>query len=350
MGKSKRDVHLVGSVPLESADEVFGMTGKILGARLKRYPDGETGRRKNWINFQYAILAEHPAFEFAGAPVDPEQLVGEGGGRGSDYQFTPLRLKSNAQSLDLTFGALGYAENALQSYALFAARRAAGELPAEARFQVSLPTPLAPIALFVSPANMFAVYPHYLQALLREIDEILAAIPHRDLAIQFDVAVEFGLWEGLFPPPPGDWRKMLLSQLALLGNHVPADVELGYHLCYGDRGHKHFVEPADTKNLVEVANGIAAGLERSLEWIHMPVPRGRHDVDYFRPLSGLKLPESTRLFLGLVHLTDGVEGARRRIAAAEQVIAEFGVATECGMGRRDPATIERLLAIHAAVD
>jgi hypothetical protein len=27
---------------------------------------------------------------------------------------------------------------------------------------------------------------------------------------------------------------------------VPAEVELGLHLCYGDPGHKHVVEPKDT--------------------------------------------------------------------------------------------------------
>jgi hypothetical protein len=31
------------------------------------------------------------------------------------------------------------------------------------------------------------------------------------------------------------------------------------------------------------------------------------------------------------------------------VVGEFGVATECGLGRRDPATIPDLLRLHAEV-
>ena len=114
---------------------------------------------------------------------------------------------------------------------------------------------------------------------------------------------------------------MLLGQLADLGNRAPGKVQVGYHLCYGDRGHKHFIEPKDTANLVEVANGVAAKIQRSLDWVHLPVPRNRDDDAYFAPLAGLTLQPQTKLFLGLVHHTDGVEGARRRMAAAERVHA-----------------------------
>ena len=32
----------------------------------------ETGARKNWVGFQYAVMARHPQFEFAGPPADPD--------------------------------------------------------------------------------------------------------------------------------------------------------------------------------------------------------------------------------------------------------------------------------------
>jgi len=38
-----RGVHLVGSIPLASAEEVFRTGSSILGERLRRIPDGETG-------------------------------------------------------------------------------------------------------------------------------------------------------------------------------------------------------------------------------------------------------------------------------------------------------------------
>ena len=57
----------------------------------------------------------------------------------------------------------------------------------------------------------------------------------------------------------------------------------------------------------------------------------------------------TELYLGLVHLTDGVAGTLQRIAAARDVVAHVGVATEGGLGPRPAATIPEVLRIHAAV-
>jgi hypothetical protein len=339
----------VGSVPLADADAVFTATSEILGARVHRLPDGETGRRRNWINFQYGLLARHPQFEFDGPAIDPDTVVLESHGQGSDYGLpTQLRPKPGIDPSTIRFQGLGYEEAAVQSYRRFAALKAAGTIAAGTRFMVALPTPLAPIALFVSPPHIFDVLPAYGAALMTEAQAIIAAIPAAELAVQWDVAVEFGLWEGLFPPPPGDWQEMILTQLAQLGDAVPAGVEMGYHLCYGDRGHRHFIEPKDTRNLVEVANGIAARLQRRLDWVHLPVPRSRADAAYYAPLKGLALKPGTELYLGLVHHTDGVEGTRRRIAAATPFVEKFGIAAECGLGRRDPATIADFLAVHAA--
>lgn len=143
-----------------------------------------------------------------------------------------------------------------------------------------------------------------------------------------------------------DTQGFILDELVRLGDMVPAEAELGYHLCYGDFRHKHAVEPKDCGNMVRIANGVAGRLKRPIDWIHMPVPRDRDDDAYFAPLAGLELPERTKLFLGLVHYTDGEEGARRRMAAASRHRADYGIATECGMGRRDPATIPGLLKLH----
>src|ERR1700685_2584048 len=91
---------------------------------------------------------------------------------------------------------------------------------------------------------------------------------------------------------------------------------------------------------------MAAGLRRPLNWVHMPVPRDRDDDAYFAPLRALRLPESTQLFLGLVHATDGIDGVRRRTAAARRSPPPFGIATECGFGRRPPQTVAALLELH----
>jgi hypothetical protein len=132
-----------------------------------------------------------------------------------------------------------------------------------------------------------------------------------------------------------------------LGDHVPAEIDLLYHLCYGDAGHKHVVEPTDMSDMVEFTNRLLRGLTRSVQLVHMPVPRDRDDEAYFAPLRDLRLKLGTELCLGLVHYTDGLDGTRRRLATAEKFVKDFSIATECGFGRRDPATIPELLRIHA---
>ena len=195
---------------------------------------------------------------------------------------------------------------------------------------MSLPTPLAPVFVFIVPGDQAVVEPAYEAAMFAELDQMMAAIPQHDLALQWDIAVEFGILERATPTTFEDAKKMVVELLVQLGNRVPADVELGYHLCYGDAGHKHFVEPAVASKLVEVANAISAGVRREFNWIHMPVPGNRTDDAYFVPLRRLPPHPETELYLWLVHFTDGVAGTRRRIAAAQKVVADFGVATECG--------------------
>src|SRR5689334_4445371 len=60
-----RHVHLVGSVPLKDAEEVFVTVSTGLGAMLKRIPDGETGARSDWITWLEPLFADNPAFELS---------------------------------------------------------------------------------------------------------------------------------------------------------------------------------------------------------------------------------------------------------------------------------------------
>jgi hypothetical protein len=333
-------VHLVGSVPLRDAEEVFRTASVTLGGRLRRLPDGETGVRSNWVGWQIEFLARSPQVEIV--PPDPNA-----------YAALPFaRVREGASREEIDFERLGYADAALASHQVYSQLKREGVIPSNVRFQVSLPTPIATIVAFFQPGDQLAVEPAYERAMLRELDQIVGAIPHDELAIQWDVAVEFALLEGAFPSPlvgQADLMEQVVDRLIRLGNAVPADVQLGYHLCYGDAGHKHFKEPEDTSKLVAVANAVSAGLARPISWIHLPVPLNRTDDAYFAPLRDLTLHPETELYLGLVHLHDGPEGASRRIAAAQRAVADFGVATECGMGRRPPETIPDLLRLQSEV-
>jgi len=108
------------------------------------------------------------------------------------------------------------------------------------------------------------------------------------------------------------------------------------------------VEPADLRLLVRMANAAHKAVARQIDYYHMPVPRNRADATYFAPLKDLDIGEA-KLYLGLIHHTDGVEGALRRVQTARQNISRFGIATECGFGRRPPETIPELLHIHREV-
>jgi hypothetical protein len=126
-------------------------------------------------------------------------------------------------------------------------------------------------------------------------------------------------------------------------------VELGYHLCYGSFGGRHFVEPKDAAAMVELINGLTTGIQRSIAFIHMPVPIERDDDAFYRPLQHLKLQPSTEIYLGLIHDTDGVDGTMKRIATARLYINDFGIATECGFGRRPAETVPALIDLHASL-
>ncbi len=330
----QRTVHLVGSVPLTSEEAVFRTANEILGERVKRIPDGETGVRSNWIRWQRDVFVRNPALE-------PLPVSGKEYGVGIRY-----RLRPDVAAGAVAFDNLGYADAALASYRTFASLKDEGAIRSDIRFQVCLPTPLAPVTAFLAPESRAAVEPAYEARMLAELDSICAGIPHDQLAIQWDTAVEFAILEGVMPTHLTDPQREIAERLVRLGERVPDDVDLGYHLCYGDAGRRHFVQPRDAGLLVAVANAICAGVRRPVQWIHLPVPRDRDDAAYYAPLAELKLRPETELFLGLVHYTDGVEGTRRRMEAAARVVEEFGIGTECGLGRRPAETVAPLLAVH----
>jgi hypothetical protein len=341
-GFTPHGVHLVGSFPLENNTAVFTLASTVLGRHLRRLPDGETGERKGWIRWQGLIIRAMPQLEQGAV------MGGIGGTYGNHLLY---QLRPGVKAGDIQFPSLGYSAAALASYAEFIRLKQEGLIPLEVRFEVCLPTPLAPTFMLIVPEDQPAVEAAYEARMLAELDEILAAIPAQDLAIQWDTAVEFAVLEGLIETHLTRVEEEILTRLVRLGNHVPADVELGFHLCYGNAGHRFFKEPEDMSKLVSIANGLAAGLARPLTWVHMPVPRNRTDEAYYAPLRELRLAAETELYLGLVHLTDGVKGTQQRIKAARKVAPriDFGVATECGLGPRPAETIPELLQIHAAV-
>jgi SAM-dependent methyltransferase len=328
-------VHLVGSVPLRSSEEVLRVVATGVGDRVRRIPDGETGPRSDWIVWQYPVLSSKPEFEIGPPVLD-------------FYRPLPrLKLREGEDGSKVTFEALGYAAAARASYREFAHLKRDGVVPPGCRFQVALPTPLAPISAFVALEAQAAIEGPYETAMMAEVDEILEAIPTDQLAIQWDTNFEFGMLEGVFPVWFKDVKGGILERLLRISRRVPVEVELGFHFCYGDTQQGFHREPANMARLVEIANVLSASLDRPLNWIHMPTSRERTDADFYAALEDLRLGPETELYLGLIYPEDGVGGARLRIEAARNFVSEFGVATECGWGRRAPKLVPQLLELHA---
>jgi ubiquinone/menaquinone biosynthesis C-methylase UbiE len=331
-GAATGGVLLVGSVPLRSTEEVFQVMATELGDRLSQLPDGETGPRSDWIVWQYPVLSSRPEFEICPPGVNP-------------YRALPrLRIRDGESISTLRFDDLGYAEAALSSYRTFARRKRDGQIPVHVRFQVSLPTPLAPIAAFVAPEDQASIEPLYEERMMHELTSIFDAIPHDQLAIQWDTNFEFAMLDGVMPTWFTDPRSSIVERLVRLGRSIPAGVQLGYHFCHGHERDRD--RPYDARPLVEIANALSLSLSRSLDWIHLPVQEGRVDLRFFETLGQLSLRPETRLYLGLIHPSDGLPGARARIVAAQRFVHDFGVATDCGWGRHRPQDVGPLVELH----
>ncbi|MCJ1328952.1 hypothetical protein MMC10_005629 [Thelotrema lepadinum] len=330
-------VHLVGSIPFDSEKAVFTKVFEALPGKLATVPDGECNSRENFVMWQ--------KFAF------PKDMHGQ---FFADYDPPGVTYPKDLNSIPPT----RYDQVAISSYETFKKFRADGTIPPNVRFQVSLPGPSNVVYAQVQLKYQNEAMVPYEKQFLQDVQEIAKSIPHEDLAVQIDVAIEVGFIEfdrgnhnntflsAQFP----DVQETVLQGLLKLAKVFPSSVQLGFHLCYGDIEHQHFMQPKDLGLCVELANDLVKGLKpfRTVNWIHMPVPADRKDGDYYAPLKSLDIG-GAKLFLGLVHPRDQ-KGTEERIATAKSIYSgQFGVATECGMGRTPLGDIDSILAISNSV-
>jgi hypothetical protein len=334
-------VHFVGSIPLPDAETVFRNLSQAVGPHLIRLPDGETGIRKFWIRFLADVLKQDPAIEVA-SDVPPFKFVQWDGK--VVREITRLRVKQGAKP-DAAAFKTGYAEMAMESWSLFERLQKAGAIPANVKFQISIPTPVAPIYSNIVPSDRPRVLPELTRHFIGEVAKIAASLPNDRIALQWDVCQEVLAWEGYYDKGPVDFRTETIDVLQQIGDAVPAGIELGYHLCYGSPADEHMVQPKDAGIMVEMTNAIASRVARPIQFFHLPVPKPRTDDAFFAPLEKLKLRGETELYLGLVHRDDAA-GDKARLAAARRHARVDGIGTECGMARGDPERFPALLAAH----
>ena len=343
-------VHFNGSVNLADTESVMREIAARVPSGVRRIPDGETGDRANWILFQLQKFLQLPWLVTA-RPMGDED---------GEYEQLPLlRLAEGVDPAQVTWPDIGYAEAYLESYRVFARLRADGVIPAGVRFQVEYPTPLASIGGYIVPEQQQMLLPSYERAMFADLDRLLAEIPAGEVAVQWDVAVEFGVLEEAFAPGGAQAFDAVAAALARCVDQVPAAIPVGLHLCYGDYGHEHFMQPASLALQVRLVNTVAAAAARPVSFVSFTVPQYQREESYFAPLAGLATDPDTELNFALVpyHPAEqaaGTTGDQARLIDAALAASPggrrgWGICTECGMGRVDRDDVPALLDLHREI-
>ena len=340
-------VHFNGSVNLPDAESVMREIASRIPTGVRRMTDGETGERGYWILYQIQKFLQMPEFEAVSAGHAYETAE-------DAPEMPQLGLAEGATADTIRWPNLGYADEYTKSFEIFDRLQRDGTIPAGVRFQMQYPTPLASVAGTIVPEDLPAVAAGYEQALFADLDRALATLPHDRCAVQWDVAVEFGLLEGAMgPATPID---EIVPGLVRCLDRVPADVPVGMHLCYGDYGHEHFKQPESLQMQVDLVNAVVAAAGRTLDWASFTVPQARGDAAYFAPLRELAAGPETELYFALIpyHPDEQPEGTSAAqvehidaaLAQSAAGAREWGVCTECGMGRVAAGDVARLLDVH----
>jgi hypothetical protein len=352
---ARSDVLLVGSLPFDTAEEALRTAAEGLRGHVGWLPDGEVEERKDWVGMLAALVfSKHPDLE---ETIAPEGLLEQPDREGErppieDFEgFWNFRIRPGRT---IGFDDLEYGRFAIESYAVFRRLRDEGVVPQGVRFQVCLPAPHSAIdAFFEDNTQWPEVYAAYLDGIRGEIAKLLGEVPAEDLVIQWDAAWEFvdmAMGERNFFK---FWPKLTAEekfqrhaeQLDGLWQGIPDEALLGFHWCYGTWGGWPMTAMADLDLCVRMSNEAKRRIGRRLDYVHMPVVR-RPDEAFFAPLANLDVGE-TKIFLGLVHHTDGIDDFRRRRDLAGEHLPSFGIGSVCGYGRVEPELLPEILRIHA---
>lgn len=348
------DFMLVGSLPMNSTDDALRTASSVFGDCCFALPDGETGERWSWIIYEANRLwRPHPQIETVHTPEDtppgfPDWLPGHW------WDLWTFRIPAPVSHLE--FERWPRMDDAIASYQEFKALRDEGVIPRGVRFQIGLPFPESAIGNWFREdyGRAFDILaPAYTDLAIRELTRLFDVAPPEDIAIQWDVCVEVLDLEGtiLWMPKEKAWERYT-DFLTPLGQAVPEEALLGYHLCYGTFPQWPMYEADDMGLVVQMANAAVTGAGRQVDFLHLAGPTSlRSDDDaFYAPLQDLDVADA-RVFLGLAMNTDGAAGLKIREARARRYLADFGVANYCGFGRQPGAApLETLRAHRKLVD
>ena len=339
---------LVGSIPLDTAEQVFRHVGAPLGPHLAYMPDGEIGDRRYWIDgIAYRVFNGHPELETLHRPAPDAAGVESWRPLGMHDQFQ-FRVRPGVAQV--RFGdpgwRLGYTKDAVGSHFVFRTLQQEGVIPAGVRFQVCLPLTYSAIGLFFpDPADQAKVAPGLTAAFRAEVAKMVELIPAQELAIQWDLAVENRLVDTALARDGQAAAEALAARLAepaaAIAPAIPPAVALGYHGCFGTLSGWPSRQPPSLAGTVILLNAMVAASGRRVDFLHFPT-LGSADEEFFAPLDRLKCGGS-RVYLGAVHHMHDRDGLHRQLETTRRHLANFGVAAPCGFGRA-PERPGRLLS------
>ncbi|HZU90822.1 MAG TPA: hypothetical protein VE993_16350, partial [Stellaceae bacterium] len=284
---------LVGSIPLDTVEQVFRRVGGPLGPYLLYMPDGEVGDRRYWIDgIAYRVLNGHPELETLRRPAPDENGVECWRPRGIHDQFQ-FRVKPGVERV--RFGdpgwRLGYTSAAVNSHFVLRQLKKEGVVPARLRLQVCLPlTYSAATSFFPDPADHPRIVPGMTAALRAEVLKMIELIAPEDLAIQWDLAVENRYVEAALAQQGRAAAERLAGQLMQpareIAPAIPETVALGYHACFGTLSGWPSRQPSDLTGSVLLLNAAMANSGRHVDFLHLPTLGSAEDA-FFAPLRDL---------------------------------------------------------------
>jgi hypothetical protein len=341
--------HFPGSLPFDNAVEGFVWAGRTLGDRVRRVPDGETEPTRRMWQPYIPWFDRNPTLDRGedlrfGVDVHPQFMLKEGVEPVFDEPFD-------------------YQSWARDSYAVFKRIRDRGGLPAHARYMVAMPSGIDQVCGATAAESYRPMYDAFVKQLKVSLDAICGEIPHEDLAIQLDsvfLPVEWmGESVGVIAAFGLNKENMLRDTMVQVG-WIPEDVEVGFHLCFGDGSAEGHVEdtrdpdelPSSIEGLVDLSNDLVKSAPRKIDFLNLSTYQHWTDAAPYESLRDLEVGD-TEISLGVIcmrrdpDIQTGIANARKRTEAARSVIGDhFGIATTCGMGRFTPDQTEAATQLY----
>jgi hypothetical protein len=219
------------------------------------------------------------------------------------------------------------------------------------RFQVGVPAGLDITLTSMKPSDAIRYAKAFNQRIALEVNEILKE-GGDDVIIQVEVPIEMGVADRL----PGFLSWIPAKAALSLIKRFHSGARVGIHICLGDLNNTSLVPLTSVTAMVRFSSSLVSRWPSHLvlEYIHYPLAEGsvppRTDPAFYRPLSKIRLPDSTRFIAGFIHEKLDHREHIRVLRTIEKIRgSEIGVASSCGLGRRSPSAAERIFDLTRSV-